>query len=317
KKVDSPGLGDNRLDQVADVQQFITAIKNAIASNPSGYHAILFVIRYSVRYTKEEVDTVKKLKQILGDDFIRNHCILVLTCGDNFESDPVIEEENLTFNQWVCRQQEPHFRDLVAECGSRVLLFDNRTKDEAKKIQQITTLIQTIDALNANGLRYTNREFQEAERERERLVTLLGGRPYLKEEHLKELGIITFSLSKIQMVPQDLDDLQKLRRRATNLYSKIKEDDKDTGVLNSTMRTVSNVVSGIDQQIEKLKLSIIKRKQEEIQQRREAERNKLIAEEAWVKRIKEEIEKQEKERSKAISEAKKTIDRLEKEYQQL
>ncbi|CAL1539741.1 unnamed protein product [Lymnaea stagnalis] len=337
KVVDSPGLGDNRIDKVADVKQLVEAVKFAIAGNPNGYHAILYVIKYGGRYSKEDVETLKHLKKIMGNDFIRNHGILVLTCGDSFESDPEVKRDNLSFEDWVDQQVEPNFQELIKECKKRVILFDNRAENREKQERQVANLITMIDKLSKNGLRYTNKEFQQAEKERERLIRKLG-RPYLKDEYMKELALITSCFSKMGSTndDEDLENLQKLSLRAQELHLKIVAVDKNTDALKSAITTVINTKATIDSEIAKKSFQCVQVKQQAEEKRKiEEEALKLEKERAEfeaqkklenerIMRLKEEeamiarkkLEEKEEEERKRMKEEEEKLKQKEEEMRQ-
>ena len=87
-----------------------------------GQHVFLIICRYGERFTGEDEEMVKRLKQQFGQKVLENHAIVLLTCGDNFERD--VEDDGLTFDQW-CQQQTGGFSKLRRECKNRVFLVDN------------------------------------------------------------------------------------------------------------------------------------------------------------------------------------------------
>ncbi|XP_059149797.1 GTPase IMAP family member 4-like [Physella acuta] len=73
KVVDCPGVGDtvaiHDIEQAAELA--INSMKNAITINPQGYHAFLIVVRYGARFTKEDFECIRLLKNIFGVDFVK------------------------------------------------------------------------------------------------------------------------------------------------------------------------------------------------------------------------------------------------------
>ncbi|GFO00040.1 GTPase, imap family member 7-like protein, partial [Plakobranchus ocellatus] len=61
-----------------------------------------------------------------GTGVLKEHGVVVLTCGDNFVRDT--EDENLTFFQW-CENETGALADLRTRCENRVLCVDNHAKD--------------------------------------------------------------------------------------------------------------------------------------------------------------------------------------------
>ncbi|CAL1534694.1 unnamed protein product [Lymnaea stagnalis] len=151
KVIDGPGFGDNFMSTESD----INLLKKAISANPSGYHAVLLVFRYGVRFTVQDEDTIRNLKNILGENFIKSFCILVMTCGDLFD----IDDLGLTSEQ-LCSKANRNFQTILRECCDRIIWFDNKTKDEDKRNKQTSELIKMVDQLNPSGHRYTMGNFK-------------------------------------------------------------------------------------------------------------------------------------------------------------
>ncbi|KAH9492481.1 Immune-associated nucleotide-binding protein 6 [Bulinus truncatus] len=192
KVVDTPGVADTAAitDPAEASKQVILQMKDAVILNPQGYHAFLLVLRYGVRYTKEEYDSVRMLKQIFGNYFMKRYCILILTCGDKFYTDCI----DVKFKQWI-NDQKGQFQDLVAECQDRVVLFDNVTNDENIKEKQMTKLLKCLKKMNTNWTRYTDTNFRRAEINRQCLISDT------------EKQLISEDLSRISLILQDLSSV--------------------------------------------------------------------------------------------------------------
>ncbi|XP_059144765.1 uncharacterized protein LOC131931948 [Physella acuta] len=157
--VEAPGVGDTRHTRGESDRNTVANLCSAMALSPEGYDAVLLVLRYGGRFTEEDVNVVTSLKKILGADFVQKFCVLVLTCGDVFARDS--EDSGQTFSDW-CKEQNGSFGVLVQECVSRILLFDNYTRDESKIDEQITSLISTVDDLKRQELKYSRHNFELA-----------------------------------------------------------------------------------------------------------------------------------------------------------
>ncbi|XP_059162446.1 uncharacterized protein LOC131945850 [Physella acuta] len=70
------GVLDTDIDETGSVELVKEALQNAVLANPSGYHAFLIVVKFAQRFTKEEQDSIKILKSILGKDVIKTHGIV-------------------------------------------------------------------------------------------------------------------------------------------------------------------------------------------------------------------------------------------------
>ncbi|CAL1541423.1 unnamed protein product, partial [Lymnaea stagnalis] len=91
----------------------------------SGVHAFVLVFSYvDPRFTEEDKRTIKIYKEILGEDFISKHGIIAFTHGDNFD-----KTEHIHFSSW-CASQVGTLKDLLNECGNRVVLMYNSTDEE-------------------------------------------------------------------------------------------------------------------------------------------------------------------------------------------
>ena len=137
--VDGPGLvGINTGVSAEAIQQF----KQVVEENKFSVHVFLIICRYGERFTEEDEEMVESLKREFGGQkALKNHSIVILTCGDNFERD--MEDENLTFEQW-CEQQTGAFSKLKESCGGRVLSVDNSKKQEQLEKPFLQILVDEI-----------------------------------------------------------------------------------------------------------------------------------------------------------------------------
>ncbi|CAL1531277.1 unnamed protein product, partial [Lymnaea stagnalis] len=193
KVVDGPGVGDTRVDVGGAMTSVMNAMELAIIMNPRGYHAFLLVVKFGQRFTGEEQEAIALLKKIFGETFVTDFCIVVMTCGDMFDKEA--EESDQTFREW-CDAQTGGFRDLLDECEHRIVLFDNTTIDESKKLQQARELLDVVDHLRARGQRYTDVNFENARETRERVI-LEAKEPMIREETLWETSLILQKLTSI------------------------------------------------------------------------------------------------------------------------
>lgn len=301
KVVDGPGMGDTDLSGDKGLKLVIECMRDAIASNTNGYHAFLLVVRFGGRFTIEDQQTIVLLKGIFGEDFIRKYCILLVTCGDNFDPE---EAETDSFEMWYLNQTG-YFKFLVEECQGRVLLFDNRTKDEAKKNAQIDRLLEMVDSISNNGQRYTHEEFQNAQKHRER-IELESKLPIIKDEQWRESSLILQQLTAIKFEDFDcqLSRLHKLRERAKTLLEAFLQLDNNTGALTEVLKNAREILGTVDEQIVKT------------QEAKETNKKK--------ERLKEEIERLREERQRSSRqqeeerkrESEKRIEELEKEMRE-
>ncbi|KAI8795551.1 GTPase IMAP family member [Biomphalaria glabrata] len=147
KVVDTPGLRDLNGSSGKMKESFTKFLKCAVATNTKGYHVFLIVIRFGTRVTEEELNIVSLLKAEFGENFAKEFCIIAMTCGDLFQQE--YGKENVSFQHW-CQQQTGAFKQLLEECGGRIVLFDNKTTRESVRKQQVLELFSMVNQLRGS-----------------------------------------------------------------------------------------------------------------------------------------------------------------------
>ncbi|RUS82110.1 hypothetical protein EGW08_010122 [Elysia chlorotica] len=256
KVVDGPGVGDTRMDTDEGVRLFVDSMEHAMITNPAGYHAFLLVLRFGTRFTQEDVDTIALLKKVFGPDFVKNYCIMVITCGDMFKYEA--EDNNITFDQWV-HQQTGAMSALVKECKDRVVLFDNVTKNQEEKTAQVDQLLALIGTLNNNGKRYTDANFQSTLEAREKVIAM-SKMPIARDGTLQAITLLMQELGEIRgrgAESEDIEtteaivqDLEKLSEEASAVHKDVIEQDKGTGALKDLIQSVETVEKSIQSSLE-------------------------------------------------------------------
>ncbi|XP_059145847.1 uncharacterized protein LOC131932989 isoform X1 [Physella acuta] len=165
--VDCPGVLDTDIDETGAVDLVKEALQNAVLANPLGYHAFLIVVKFAQRFTKEEQDSIKILKSILGENVIKTHGIVVMCNADTFAH--FSKTQGLTLDTF-CKEQRGQFKKLLNDCNNRIVLFNNITEDEFIKNEQLENLIKTVDGLSSNAVRYTTDDFNKAKTLRETIT---------------------------------------------------------------------------------------------------------------------------------------------------
>ncbi|XP_059146635.1 GTPase IMAP family member 7-like [Physella acuta] len=256
KVVDSPGIGDTRYNKREDALKFIEKISHAMTINVIGYHALLFIVRFGNRFTKEDVYAAELFKTTFGPDFIAKHGIIVMTGGDNFATDPGVRKRNLKFVDWVSEQTDPNFTALLREVDNRIVLFDNITEDKSVIILQLRQLILMIDNLPINGKRYTNEVFRSIKKARDDFIRQME-RPLLSDELFLRICILREKFSKAIFEAQDtttlLSKLENIRDNAEYFYKRILEEDKGTGSLNAAKNLLTFLKETLDKEIRELR----------------------------------------------------------------
>ncbi|KAH9524084.1 Immune-associated nucleotide-binding protein 8 [Bulinus truncatus] len=157
--LDLPGI-DPDLSSEQTATTFQNDVQDALMyCHQSGFTALILVLKYGSRFTKQEKETIRLMKSTLGDDVIKNCVICVMTHGDCFE-----EEISGDFSAW-CKEQEGAIKILFEECAHRCLLFDNKTKDQSKINHQVRDLLKLTKQVNS----YTNTLYGSAHESRSKL----------------------------------------------------------------------------------------------------------------------------------------------------
>ncbi|KAK0046798.1 AIG protein, partial [Biomphalaria pfeifferi] len=155
--VDIPGIDtDNK--NIDALKSFKALIQEALRLCEDGFKAIVLVLQFCGRYTRQEQETLKLIKATLGESVITKSTICVFTHGDLYK------HESESFETW-CRSQKGNIQNFLTECNYRCLLFDNKTKDEIDQQKQLKKLLDLTDQTD----RYSLNHFLSAEKERKSL----------------------------------------------------------------------------------------------------------------------------------------------------
>ncbi|XP_010470388.1 PREDICTED: immune-associated nucleotide-binding protein 8-like [Camelina sativa] len=141
----------NVIDTPADSIEKEISRCTTIAKN--GIHAILLV--FSVRDAfRGDKEVLSHLQTIFGSK-ITNYMIIVFTGGDELEE---------TLEDYLTPQECPPFLNEILElCDNRLVLFDNKTKDNLKKVEQVEKLLALVELVSKqnNSKPYTKEYFNE------------------------------------------------------------------------------------------------------------------------------------------------------------
>ncbi|KAL3830336.1 hypothetical protein ACJIZ3_019138 [Penstemon smallii] len=133
-------------------KEIIRCIKMA----KDGIHAVLVVLSVRSRFTREEEAAVDSLRKFFGSS-ISDYMIVVFTGGDD------LEDDGMTLDDYLGLHSLGSLKEILKMCGNRRVLFDNKTKDEVKKSEQLKQLISLVNEVvdKNDGRPFTNELFVE------------------------------------------------------------------------------------------------------------------------------------------------------------
>ncbi|PSS00178.1 Immune-associated nucleotide-binding protein [Actinidia chinensis var. chinensis] len=150
--IDTPGLFDFSSESDFIGKEIVKCIDMA----KDGIHAVLVVFSVRARFSKEEEAALRSLQSLFGKK-INDYMIVVFTGGDE------LEENDETLEDYLGRECPVPLKDILRLCENRRVLFDNKTKDQAKKagqLQQLLSLVNMVIAQNG-GKPFTDEIFAE------------------------------------------------------------------------------------------------------------------------------------------------------------
>ncbi|PON34724.1 AIG1-type guanine nucleotide-binding (G) domain containing protein, partial [Parasponia andersonii] len=120
-----------------------------------GIHAVLSVFSVRGRFSHEEKAAHCSFEALFGKETV-NYMIVVFTGGDEEENEETLED-------YLGRECPEPLKDILTQCDNRVVLFDNKTKDESKRVNQVQRLLSLVNKfLEQNGGHpYTDKIFAE------------------------------------------------------------------------------------------------------------------------------------------------------------
>lgn len=227
--VDTPSVGELKSSHEKVMEIFK-------ASNPNGFDAIALVVPFGKMFTEEDSETVAFLREVFGEKAIRHHTILVVTRGDLFDLE---ETEEPDFNKW-CSRQTGGFHRLLEECGRRVVLFDNMSKDKDKMRMQVNRLIKLI---KENRNFYSLGDFEEVQLQRSRRLECANGRNMLSAE----LEIV------LREDPPNLESLENLRGKTRIWINRAMDYAKKDPTLIDMLREITELSNTITRAIKTIR----------------------------------------------------------------
>ncbi|KAI3898336.1 hypothetical protein MKX03_013959 [Papaver bracteatum] len=137
--IDTPGIFNSSSGTENFVDEFFKC--NTLAKD--GIDGFILVCSIRSRFSIEEEGVLHFLKKIFGEK-VMNYLILVFTGGDELET-PIRE---------YLDNCPSSFQTVLQLCGKRVVLFDNKTRDEYKRktqVQQLMSLVKMVKFENGQS----------------------------------------------------------------------------------------------------------------------------------------------------------------------
>ncbi|XP_059630353.1 immune-associated nucleotide-binding protein 9-like isoform X2 [Cornus florida] len=180
--IDTPGLFDFSAESEFIGKEIVKCINMA----KDGIHAVLVVFSVRTRFSKEEEAALHSLRTLFGSK-INDYVIVIFTGGDD------LEENDETLEDYLGRECPEPLKEILKLCDNRRVLFDNKTKDESKKVEQFQQLLSLVNMVIAQngGQPYTDEIFTELQgamklRDQTEEVNSLEGYTKLEMSELKE-----------------------------------------------------------------------------------------------------------------------------------
>ncbi|TQD96581.1 hypothetical protein C1H46_017831 [Malus baccata] len=153
--IDTPGLFDFSAKSDFVGKEIVRCIDLA----KDGIHAVVVVFSVRTRFSQEEEAALRSLQTLFGSKII-DYMIVVFTGGDD------LEDNDETLDDYLGRECPEPLKDILTLCENRCVLFDNKTKDESKRVKQVENLLSLVNkVISQNGGRpYTDEIFAEVKK---------------------------------------------------------------------------------------------------------------------------------------------------------
>ncbi|KAH9725196.1 Immune-associated nucleotide-binding protein 9 [Citrus sinensis] len=177
--IDTPGLFD-----LSAGSEFVgKEIVKCLGMAKDGIHAFLVVFSVTNRFSQEEETAVHRLPNLFGKIFF-DYMIVVFTGGDE------LEDNDETLEDYLGHECPKPLKEILQLCDNRCVLFDNKTKDEAKRTEQVGQLLSLVNTVivQNGGQPYTDELKRGATELRDKKAEVDSLKEYSKREISKLMG---------------------------------------------------------------------------------------------------------------------------------
>ncbi|XP_075773013.1 GTPase IMAP family member 2-like [Pelodiscus sinensis] len=143
--IDTPAIFDRKVcDTVVHSE-----ISRCVALSAPGPHALVLVTQLG-RYTAEDKEAVKRVREIFGDGAMR-HMVVLFTRKEDLGA-------GCSLHNYVGHSENKDLKGLIQACGNRYCAFKNRATG-AEQTEQVSELVEVIQRMvQENGGRYYTNE---------------------------------------------------------------------------------------------------------------------------------------------------------------
>ncbi|XP_014833512.1 PREDICTED: GTPase IMAP family member 8-like [Poecilia mexicana] len=212
--VDTPGLFDNTLSP-DQVEEELLKCMSLLAPGP---HVFLLVMQVG-RFTEEEKQTLKKMKNIFGKNS-EDFTLILFTGGDK------LKYEDKTIEQYLSEGRDESFMKVIRDCGGRYHVFNNYDKQNRSQTNELIQKINKMVEKN-KGKCFTSEMLQEAEAAIQREVRRIleekeGEMKRLREELQKKHEEETEPLRR--KMEEQREEMEKERKQREEQFKEMEEN---------------------------------------------------------------------------------------------
>lgn len=156
--VDTPGIFDTETDPCILQEEIRKCIKIAAP----GPHAILFVMKLTDRYKREDYEALTTFCSYFGEEML-DHVITVFTHAD------IIQHQKITLDAYVDKSP-PQLKEVLQHFGNRKIAFNNNCNfmQREPQVECLLTMIEALKTGNITSAYYFDKNFERAEKEIQR-----------------------------------------------------------------------------------------------------------------------------------------------------
>ncbi|KAL8053520.1 hypothetical protein ABFX02_05G077200 [Erythranthe guttata] len=147
--IDTPGLIDSGDTEFTEME-----IARCVDLANDGFHAIVLVLSLRCRFSRKEKAIVKFISSFFGPKII-DYMIVLFTGGDQLDDDKTLDD-------FLGHDPSEPLKESLRKCGNRRVVFDNKTRDESKKSEQLKQFLYLVDAVvyKNGGKPYTKTDLE-------------------------------------------------------------------------------------------------------------------------------------------------------------